>query len=192
MNSRKRSLVIALLMGIILMAVWTICFLRVNRAYPQAELIQVGLNEPLQYGPYTITANAAYIEDTITLYHENGLSVEDKALPEKTLVCSVTIERSDSNSIDPVQADLKLSYVTAVSGAWRNLIDTGELYSVLNKGTVKLNELQHGEKQTYFLTFGLWKDSFSLRSWTHLDKKTFSLQLSIYPRKNEVTFMPNP
>lgn len=183
---------IALLMGIILMAVWTICFLGVNRAYPQAELIQVGLDEPLQYGPYTITANAAYIEDTVSLYHENGLSVEDKALPEKTLVCSVTIERSDSNSIDPVQADLKLSYVTAVSGAWRNLIDTGELYSVLNKGAVKLNEIQHGERQTYLFPFGLWEDSFSSRSWAHLDRKTFLLQLSIYPQKHEIIFMPNP
>ena len=191
MNSQKRFLMIALLMGIVLMVVWTICFLRVNRAYPQAELIQVGLDEPLQYGPYTITANAAYIEDTVSLYHENGLSVEDKALPEKTLVCSVTIERSDSNSIDPAQANLKLSHVTAVSGAWRNLIDTGELYSVLNKGAVKLNELQHGERQTYFLIFGLWKDSFSSGSWTHLDKKTVSFQCSIYPRKNEIIFTLN-
>lgn len=186
MNSRKRSLVIALLMAIVLMAVWTICFLRVNRAYPQAELIQVGLDEPLQYGPYTITANAAYIEDTITLYHENGLSVEDKALPEKTLVCSVTIERSDSNSIDPVQADLKLSYVTAVSGAWRNLIDTGELYSVLNKGTVKLNELQEGEQQVYLLTFGIWRDSLSPNSLEHLGKRSFTLQLLLYPIKCEI------
>ena len=173
-------------MGIVLIVVWTICFLRVNRAYPQAELIQVGLDEPLQYGPYTITANEAYIEDTAALYHENGLSVEDKALPEKTLVCSVTIERSDSNSIDPVQADLKLSYVTAVSGAWRNLIDTGELYSVLNKGAVKLNELQYGEKQTYFLLFGLWKDSFSPNSLEHLEDRLFTLQLSLYPIKCEI------
>lgn len=182
---------IALLMGIVLMVIWTICFLRVNRAYLQAELIQVGLDEPLQYGPYTITANAAYIEDTVSLYHENGLSVEDKALPEKTLVCSVTIERSDTNSIDPVQADLKLSYVTAVSGAWRNLIDTGELYSVLNKGAVKLNELRNGERQTYFLPFGLWKDSFSSESWTQLGKKAVLFQLSIYPQKNEIIFTPN-
>ena len=191
MNNRKRPLVIALLMGITLMAIWTICFLRVNRAYPQAELIQVGLDEPLQYGSYTITANAAYIEDTVALYHENELSVEDKTLPEKTLVCSVTIERSDSNSIDPVQADLKLSYVTAVSGAWRNLIDTGELYSVLNKGAVKLNELRNGERQTYFLPFGLWKDSFSSESWTQLGKKAVLFQLSIYPQKNEIIFTPN-
>ena len=173
------------------MAIWTICFLRVNRAYPQAELIQVGLDEPLQYGSYTITANAAYIEDTVALYHENGLSVEDKTLPEKTLVCSVTIERSDSNSIDPAQADLKLSYVTAVSGAWRNLIDTSELYSVLNKGAVKLNELRNGERQTYFLLFGLWKDSFSSESWRQLGKKAVLFQLSIYPQKNEIIFTPN-
>ena len=173
-------------MGIVFMSVWTICFLRVNRAYPQAELIQVGLDEPLQYGPYTITANAAYIEDTVALYHENGLSVEDKALPEKTLVCSIIIERSASNSIDPVQADLRLSYITAVSGAWRNLIDTGELYSVLNKGAVKLNELQHGESQTYLLPFGLWKDSFSPNSLEHLEDRLFTLQLSLYPIKCEI------
>lgn len=191
MNSRKRSLVIALLMGIIFTAVWIVCFLRINRAYPQAELIQVGLDEPLQYGSYTITANAAYIEDTVALYHENGLSVEDKALPEKTLVCSIIIERSASNSIDPVQADLRLSYITAVSGAWRNLIDTGELYSVLNKGAVKLNELRNGERQTYFLPFGLWKDSFSSESWTQLGKKAVLFQLSIYPQKNEIIFTPN-
>ena len=168
------------------MAIWTICFLRVNRAYPQAELIQVGLDEPLQYGPYTITANKAYIEDTATLYHENGLSVEDKALPEKTLVCSVTIERSNSNPTDPVQADLKLSYVTAVSGAWRNLIDTGELYSVLNKEVVELNELHNGERQTYLLPFGLWKDSFSLVRWKNLSEHLFTVQLSIYPQKCEI------
>ena len=191
MNSRKRSLVIALLMGFIFTAVWIVCFLRINRAYPQAELIQVGLDEPLQYGPYTITANAAYIEDTVALYHENGLSVEDKALPEKTLVCSIIIKRSASNSIDPVQADLRLSYITAVSGAWRNLIDTGELYSVLNKGAVKLNELRNGERQTYFLLFGLWKDSFSSESWTQLGKKAVLFQLSIYPQKNEIIFTPN-
>ena len=178
-------------MGIALTAVWIACFLRVNRTYPQAELLQVGLNEPLQYGPYTIMANTAYIENTATLYQENGLSVEDKALPEKTLVCSVAIERSDSNSVDFAQADLKIPYVTAVSGAWRNLIDTGELYSVLNKGTVELNELQNGERQTYLLPFGLWKDSFSSRSWTHLDEKTFSLQLSVYPRKHEIVFTWN-
>lgn len=186
MDIRKRPLVVVLLMGVILTAVWIVCFLRINQAYPQAKLIQVGLSEPLQYGSYTITANEAYIEDTAALYRENGLSVEDKTLPEKTLVCSVTIERSDSNSIDPVQADLKLSYVTAVSGAWKNLIDTGELYAVLNQGAVKLNELQQGEKQTYLLPFGLWKDSFSLVRWNDLSEHLFTVQLSIYPQKREI------
>ena len=186
MNIRKRSLAIALLTGIIFTAIWLVCFLRVNRAYPQAELVQVGLNEPLQYGPYTIKATAAYIEDTVALYHENGLSVEDKTLPEKTLVCTVTIEQSGSNSIDPAQADLNIPYVTAVSGAWRNMVDTGELYSALNKGAVKLNELQHGERQTYFLPFGLWKNSFSLARWKNLSEHLFTVQLSIYPQKCEI------
>lgn len=190
MNFRKRSLMVALLTGTILAAVWTVCFLRINRAYPQAEPVQVGLNEPLQYGPYTITAKAAYMEDTAALYQENGLSTEDKVLPEKTLVCSVAIERSGSDS-DPAQADWKLSYVTAVSGAWRNLMDTGELYSALNKETVRPDELPQGKGQTYFLTFGLWKDSFSPESWAQLGKKTVSIQLSVYPRKYEILFTPS-
>lgn len=183
---RKRSLVIVLLIGIVLVAVWIVCFLRINQIYPQAELFQVGLNEPLQYGPYTITANAAYVEDTVALYKENGLSVEDKTLPEKTLVCTVTIERNSSNSIDPAQANLNISYVTATSGAWSNLVDIGELYSALNGGTVMLGGFQHGERQTYLLPFGLWKDSFSLVRWQNLSEHLFTVQLSIYPQKFEI------
>ena len=66
-----------------------------------------------------------------------------------------------------------------------NMVDTGELYTVLNKEAVPLEQLRQGEQQTYLLPFGLWKDSFSDISWEHLSERSFILQLSLYPNKCE-------
>ncbi len=186
MNRKKLFWLFPLMTAIFVVAVWVVCFLRVNRAYPQAELIQVGINEPLQYGPYAITVNHVYMEDTIALYEKNGLSVGDKRLPEAMLVCAVTIERNSLDLTGSAQADLKISHITATSGAWSNMVDTGELYTVLNNGATMLDQLQEGEQQTYLLPFGIWWDGFSANSLEHLDQRSFSLQLSIYPQKREV------
>lgn len=185
-NRKKLSWLFPLMTAIFVAAAWAICFLRVNRAYPQAELIQVGINEPLQYGPYTITVNQAYMEDTIALYEENGLSVGDKRLPEAILVCAVTIERNSLDLTGSSQADLKISHIAATSGAWSNMVDTGELYTVLNKGATVLDQLQEGEQQTYLLPFGIWWVGFSASSLKYLNQRSFTLQLSLYPKKYEI------
>ncbi len=174
------------MVGVILIAVWTICFIHINRTYPQADLIRVELGEPLQYGPYTVTVNQAYMEDTITLYEESGLSTVDEVLPEITLVCSVTIKRTNSDRTDKIQSDLKISHVAAISGAWSNMVDTGELYKLLNEGAVALDQLQEGERQTYLLPFGIWSGGLSSNSLEHLGKRSFTLQLSLYPQKCEI------
>lgn len=186
MNRKKLSWLFPLMTAIFVIAAWAVCFLRVNRAYPQAELIQVGLNEPLQYGPYSITVNQAYMEDTIALYEKNGLSVGDKRLPELMLVCVVTIKRNSPDLTGSTQTDLKISHIAATSGAWSNMVDTGELYTVLNKGTMVLDQLQEDEQQTYLLPFGIWWDGFSATHLEHLGQRSFTLQLSIYPQKREV------
>lgn len=185
-NRKKLSWLFPLMTAIFVVAVWAVCFLRVNRAYPQAELIQVGINEPLQYGPYAITVNQVYMEDTIALYEENGLSVGDKRLPETMLVCAVTIERNSLDLTGSAQANLKISHIAATSGAWSNMVDTGELYAVLNNGASVLDQLQEGEQQTYLLPFGIWWDGFSANSLEHLDQRSFTLQLSLYPKKYEI------
>ncbi len=100
MNRRKQLWLFAAIVCIAVSAAWAIFFVRVNRAYPGAEVIQAGLNEPLQYGPYTVTVNKACIEDTITFCEENRLSVVDKMLPEAILICSVTNERGASDLSD--------------------------------------------------------------------------------------------
>lgn len=177
------------MMGIILIAVWAVCFIHINRAYPQAELIRVGLGEPLQYGLYTVTVNQVYMEDTITLYEENGLSVGDKALPEIMLICAVTIERNAPALAGSPQTDLKISHITVTSGAWSNMVDTGELYMLLNEGNVAPDQLQEGEQQTYLLPFGIWSDGLSSNGLEYLGERSFTLQLSIYPQKREVVLM---
>lgn len=190
MNDVKRKKLLWLFastLGIAVVAVWAIFFVRVNHAYPGAELIQARLNEPLQYGPYTVTVSEAHIEDTTAIYKENGLSVSGKTLPEATLVCSVIIERSASDLNIQGQSDLKMLHIAATSGAWSSIVDT-ELYTALNKKTVALDELRQGEKQKYLLPFGLWKDSFPKDSWSHLMERRFILQLSLYPQKREILF----
>lgn len=162
--------------------------MRVNQAYPGAELIQARLNEPLQYGPYTVTVSEAHIEDTTAIYEENGLSVSGKTLPEATLVCSVIIERSASDLNDQGQADLKIAHIAVTSGAWSSIVGIDELYAALNKEVIALGELQQGEKQKYLLPFGLWKDSISKDGWSHLMERPFILQLSLYPQKREILF----
>lgn len=190
-NRKKLFWLFPLMAAVFVIIAWAVCFLHVNQAYPQAELIRAGLNEPLQYGPYTVTVNQAYMEDTIALYEENGLSVGDKMLPEVMLVCTVTINLNDVDLANPAQANLKISHIAATSGAWSNMVDMGELYMVLNEGTVMLDQLQEGEQQTYILPFGIWLDGFSSNSLEHLDERPFTLQLSIYPQKREVLLM-NP
>lgn len=185
-NRKKLLWLFAAIMCIAVIAAWAIFFVRVNQAYPGAELIQAGLNEPLQYGPYTVTVNEAYIEDIITFYEENRLSVADKMLPGAILICSVTIERSVSDLSSQEKNDLKITHIAATSGAWSNMADTGELYAALNKEPVALNELRQGEKQTYLLPFELGRDSFSNISWEHLSERSFMLQLSLYPDKCEI------
>ena len=69
-------------MGIVIMVVWSTCFVRVNRAYPQAEVTRAELDEPLEYGQYTVTVKKACMEETAALYEENGLSTADRTLPE--------------------------------------------------------------------------------------------------------------
>ncbi len=187
MNIRKRFWIFAATVGIVLVAVWIGCFLRINRAYPQAELIRVGLNEPLQYGLYTVTVSEAHIEDTSALYEKYELSADYKTLPEKTLMCTVNIRRTKPDLKDSSQHSLNLSYITAVSGAWRNMADLSELFESLNSGVVTPSRLQQGEQQSYTLAFGLWKDSFSPTHWERLDEIPFAIQLSIYPQKNEIS-----
>ena len=157
---RKRQLwLFAAIMGIVIMVVWSTCFVRANRAYPQAEVTRAELDEPLEYGQYTVTVKKA---------------------------CTVTIERNGPDLVGQEQADLKMPHIAAVSGAWSSMVDTGELYHALNKETVALNELRQGEKQTYLLPFELWRGSFSDISWEHLSERSFMLQLSLYPNKCEI------
>lgn len=184
---RKRQLwLFAAIMGIVIMVVWSTCFVRVNRAYPQAEVTRAELDEPLEYGQYTVTVKKACMEETAALYEENGLSTADRTLPEAVLLCTVTIERNGPDLVGQEQADLKMPHIAAVSGAWSSMVDTGELYHALNKETVALNELRQGEKQTYLLPFELWRGSFSDISWEHLSERSFMLQLSLYPNKCEI------
>lgn len=186
MGGKRRLWLFAAVTGIVIMAAWSISFVRVNRTYPQAEVIRTGLDEPLKYGPYTITVKKARMEETTALYEENGLSTADRALPEAVLLCTVTIKRNASGLSGQEQADLKIPHIAAASGAWSGMVDAGELYHALNKETVALNELRLGEKQTYLLPFELWRDSFSDISWEHLSERSFMLQLSLYPNKCEI------
>lgn len=186
MGKKRQLWLFAAITGIVIMVVWTICFARVNRAYPQAEVIRVELNEPLEYGPYTVTVKKACVEETAALYENSGLSTTDSALPESILLCTVTIERNASDLAGQKQADLKIPHIAAASGAWSNMVDTGELYTALNKEAVPLEQLRQGEQQTYLLPFGLWKDSFSDISWERLSERSFRIQLSLYPNKCEI------
>lgn len=188
MDRKKQLWLFAAIACIAIVAVWVIFFVRVNRAYPGAEVIQARLHEPLQYGPYTVTVSEARIEDTTAIYEENGLSVSGKTLPEATLVCSVTIERSASDLSDQGQADLKIAHIAVTSGAWSSIVGIDELYAALNKEAIALGELQQGEKQTYILPFGIWQDSFSPNSLQYLSECPFILQLSLYPQKREILF----
>lgn len=186
-NRKKQLWIFAAIVCIVGIAAWAIFFVRVNQAYPGAELIQAGLNEPLQYGPYAVTVNEAYIEDTITFYEENRLSAVDKMLPEAILICSVTIERSASDLSNQEKNDLKIAHIAVTSRAWSSIVDT-ELYTALNKEAMALDGLRQGEKQAYLLPFELWRDSFSNISWEHLSERFFMLQLSLYPNKCEILF----
>lgn len=170
----------------VLFVLWTVCALRVNRAYPQAQTVQAGAGEPLSYESFTITLTAARIEDTAALYTENGLSAEGMLLPEKTLLCTVAVRQAGAEERD----GRKLFQAAAVSGAWQSAAERGALYTALNSDASDSSHILPDAPQTWFFPFGLYREAFSAESWAHLSEKTFALQFSLYPQKVEILFQP--
>ena len=101
MGNRRQRRILWAVVALILAVLWAVCALRVNHAYPQAVSVQAGMNEPLRYGPYTLTLTQARIEDTAALYAENGLATQGAFLPEKTLLCTVNVGRDGAAQEEP-------------------------------------------------------------------------------------------
>lgn len=188
MKKQKTFQIFIMLFVSLLLVVWGICFWRINHLYPKAELAQVKMNEPIQCEAYTVILNEASIVDTLALYEEYGITLIDPILPEKTIICSVTFIRNDSTLIESSRLDL--TQLALVSGAWSNLANIDELFSVLNGEYTRLNSLFPNEQVTYILPFSLYADSFSNSSWEELNSREFSLELSLYPQKKEIVFKP--
>ena len=185
MGNRRQRRILWAVVALILAVLWAVCALRVNHAYPQAVSVQAGMNEPLRYGPYTLTLTQARIEDTAALYAENGLATQGAFLPEKTLLCTVNVGRDGAAQEEP-----GMLYAAAVSGAWQCMADRGEMYGALDLARPDLSEVQPGEPQTWLFLFGLYRETFSEESWERLTEKTFTLQFSLYPEKREILFQP--
>ncbi len=173
---------------ILLLIVWGICFGRINHLYPKAELTQVKMSEPMQCGAYTIILNEASIVDTLVLYEEHGIALTNQLFPEKTILCSITFIQNDSTAIEFSRLDLM--QLALVSGAWSNLASTDALFTALNRENIRLDNLLPNEQITYILPFGLYANSFSNSSWEQLDRREFSLEISLYPQKKEIVFQP--
>ena len=177
MKSLKKRL--AIIIAVLLFAVYTMCVINVNRKYPQTEVKVLGVNETIGYQGTEISVTDAHImEDTdIDKYfswekeHYGGCI---------GIVADVLIENisSDEKKVD-------MTSLIFESGGWKNAIHY-VAFSKINADNEKLSlspVLQPGERIELKLPTFVSPVHMRESQWENFMKRNVYLTFSLYPEK---------
>lgn len=181
---RKRMIVILSIL-IVGSSIWR--FVSLNERYPDPGVVVYKEKDKIKGGDIEISvssSNLVSMEEMLELLsdHKDEMIYEDEtSMPQterKVLLVQINIKNTSST-----EQTTSLVRFMAQAGAWANGMDLGA-YCALN-GVEKTNiQLKPKEQRSMMMPFYLYESQFAGDEFHKVDRRKFSLVLSVYPVKN--------
>jgi len=164
---------------VLLLGLFIIRFIKINRKYPQAVHEKYHIGETVEYDGCDVC-----VKDYDILNKEKardvGYYLEDDA-DYKILKCTLEVTNHSESEKRP-----ELYYLEAESSVWHNGIDL-EVIRNADVATASLcPTLIPGKSATVTIAFVMYKLQFSDSRWEQIDKDNISIVFSLYPVKKYV------
>ena len=180
MINKKLKVLIFCIIIVVLFSLFVFRFYSVNKRYPQPVTTSVGLNEPIDYNGYRITAVSSELTPATELTKQ-GYKMDDQDIFKDKLVLLVKLKVENIG-----KHTVKSSFVTSAlqSEAWWNCMNL-DLFYVFND-VETIESMDNADIYTITLPFDVIHEQFKENEWKNVRNRHFDLTLSTYPEKKVI------
>lgn len=177
----KYTLMGVILVVLLLMLVYGVCFYRVNKKYPPAKTMVYDAGEPVQADgiEYMVLGSGFYtnkelrkLPDFPEESYENG---------ENLITVEVKV-KNVSNELKEMEGDI----LRLESIAWGNGVDIGARQYFNEADDVGHFKIQPGEEREYVLTYTMIPSMFHSREWKKVKERKYYMVISFYPERKMI------
>jgi frataxin-like iron-binding protein CyaY len=190
----SKSKMIMVITGLILISALmfaSIGIYRINKQYPNAQIVEHNLDEVIKGGNTSISVQSGELIDGAHLKElapdfTEAIKNEDGSDLKSDQVRVLMVHLKLHNNTDEPQT-MTLVQLIAESLIWANGIEN-EIYQMLNPGKGNLVNMQLNPNQEIeiVLPYMMYHFQFQPRDWEKIDERRFDLVLSQYPVKHIV------
>lgn len=185
---RKHKIFLLVLIAVVgLSVLFTVNFIKVNRAYPNPTLETYQMNQPVRYRGFEITARKFQMLDSETLIKQYKIDDEDvtKSLqmyPTQTVLVTVTIKniQDSDQALSTALNNCNIQSFTFANGM------PDDMFFIFNSKDSYKPQLKCGEQTTIVLPFEMIDQQFTKDNWNNIRSRKFDLVVATYPVKKSI------
>lgn len=186
---KHRIFFIVLVVIIGLAVLFTVNFIKINRACQNPTLETYQLNQPVRVKNFSVAATKFQMMDSETLIKQYKIDDDEinkvlRMYPMRIVLITADIKNNDKSEKMLFSA-LQTCTMSIQSFAFANGMYMDMIHCLNAKGTYK-SKLKSGEQTSLVLPFTMIESQFKKQSWENINSRKFDLVVASYPVKKSI------
>jgi hypothetical protein len=187
---KHRILFLVLIAVIGLTVLFTVNYIRINRACPNPTLETYQLNQPVSVKNFSIAATKFQLMDAETAIKQYKIDDDEinkvlRMYPTRIALITITVKNNDKSEQTLSAALHACTTMSIQSFTFANGI-ADDLRFIFNSNDSYKPKLKSGEQTTFVLPFTMIESQFKKGNWANINSRKFDLVLTNYPVKKSI------